>query len=481
MKKVKKILPLLFCVPILCFAENSSIYVHQHGQYTYHNGGARSSSRISVGSGWTSSAGKFNRSYKDSASVYSVRTGAKTRSPVGVNVTAAINKERVYRNIFNNAKKLRKALGWAKIGNFLAGYVAEKILDKILEYFWDEEEQDFIREIPDVNYLCAIPNIESAHLVITGEQCLKTLNHIVVPLPDNYTSNDLDTYRRGLCERVLSNGAYQAVIDDILAKHPGYSVGGYFVEQHSCGFDGRPGGVWHYARLYTGRSTIKKPLTYEEFVEYADPAASANPDPWVQAAADEDGFIDLDEKPKTSVKNGTSVVSDPYTDPNTGKAQQSRFDFKTDENGNTLVFENIEERPDLTPNSPEAPVSSPENMTFIDGNDGGSGSNYQLVQTSDLCEKHPESLACQKMGSLENVSFDDVVIPTIVNEETWQEDPFLPSDGVCPEPKTFQVLGREYQLFYEPLCVFAQKIRFAVLLCFTLISAYIVFGGLRKG
>ena len=86
MKKVKKILPLFLCVPILCFAESSTIYVHQQGQYTYHNGGVRSSSRISVGSGWTSSAGQFNRSYKDSAYVYSVRTGAKTRSPIGVNI-----------------------------------------------------------------------------------------------------------------------------------------------------------------------------------------------------------------------------------------------------------------------------------------------------------------------------------------------------------------------------------------------------------
>ena len=72
--KIRKILPLFLCVPILCFAESSTIYVHQQGQYTYHNGGAHNSSRIPVGSGWTSSAGKFNRNYKNYADIHSTKS-----------------------------------------------------------------------------------------------------------------------------------------------------------------------------------------------------------------------------------------------------------------------------------------------------------------------------------------------------------------------------------------------------------------------
>ncbi|ENS8003163.1 T cell/B cell stimulating protein TspB, partial [Neisseria gonorrhoeae] len=50
-----------------------------------------------------------------------------------------------------------------------------------------------------------------------------------------------------------------------------------------------------------------------------------------------------------------------------------------------------------------------------------------------------------------------------------------------PQPKTFHVFGRQYRASYEPLCVFAEKIRFAVLLAFIIMSAFVVFGSLGGG
>ncbi|MEF1225934.1 IgG-binding virulence factor TspB family protein, partial [Neisseria gonorrhoeae] len=43
------------------------------------------------------------------------------------------------------------------------------------------------------------------------------------------------------------------------------------------------------------------------------------------------------------------------------------------------------------------------------------------------------------------------------------------------------VFGRQYRASYEPLCVFAEKIRFAVLLAFIIMSAFVVFGSLGGG
>lgn len=42
----------------------------------------------------------------------------------------------------------------------------------------------------------------------------------------------------------------------------------------------------------------------------------------------------------------------------------------------------------------------------------------------------------------------------------------LLQDSVCPEPKNFTVMGKTYQLSWNPLCDFARSIRPLILLCF---------------
>ena len=98
-----------------------------------------------------------------------------------------------------------------------------------------------------------------------------------------------------------------------------------------------------------------------------------------------------------------------------------------------------------------------------------------------LCDFFPDILACDKMGKPEEGMFDDIKIPQVTDENTWNSDNFLPPNGVCPQPKSFNIWGRPVQISYEPLCVFMEKVRFAVLLGFIIMSAFIVFGSLRKG
>ncbi|ENW5943344.1 TPA: IgG-binding virulence factor TspB family protein, partial [Neisseria gonorrhoeae] len=94
------------------------------------------------------------------------------------------------------------------------------------------------------------------------------------------------------------------------------------------------------------------------------------------------------------------------------------------------------------------------------------------------CDYFPEILACQEMGKPSDRMFHDISIPQVTDDKTWSSHNFLPSNGVCPQPKTFHVFGRQYRASYEPLCVFAEKIRFAVLLAFIIMSAFVVFGSL---
>lgn len=84
------------------------------------------------------------------------------------------------------------------------------------------------------------------------------------------------------------------------------------------------------------------------------------------------------------------------------------------------------------------------------------------------------------MGKPEEGMFDAISIPQTTDDRTWTSDDFLPPNGVCPQPKSFNIWGKPVQISYEPLCVFMEKVRFAVLLGFIIMSAFIVFGSLRK-
>lgn len=247
----------------------------------------------------------------------------------------------------------------------------------------------------------------------------------------------------------------------------------------------------------------------------------ANPDKYIQAT----GYPGYSEK--VEVAPGTKVNMGPVTDRN-GNPVQVVATFGRDAQGNTTVDVQVTPRPDLTPGSAEAPnaqplpeVSPAENPANnpnpnehpgarpnpepapdlnpdanpdtdgqpgtspdspavpgrTNGRDGKDGKDEQ--DGGFLCKYFPTILACQEMGKPSDGMFDDITIPKVTDDKTWSSDNFLPSNGVCPQPKTFHVFGRQYQASYEPLCVFAEKIRFAVLLAFIIMSAFVVFGSLR--
>ncbi len=247
----------------------------------------------------------------------------------------------------------------------------------------------------------------------------------------------------------------------------------------------------------------------------------ANPDKYIQAT----GYPGYSEK--VEVAPGTKVNMGPVTDRN-GNPVQVVATFGRDSQGNNTVDVQVIPRPDLTPGSAEAPnaqplpeVSPAENPANNpnpnenpgtspnpepdpdlnpDANpdtDGQPGTRPDSPAVPDrpngrhrkerkegedgglLCDYFPEILACQEMGKPSDGMFHDISIPQVIDDKTWSSHNFLPSNGVCPQPKTFHVFGRQYQASYEPLCVFAEKIRFAVLLAFIIMSAFVVFGSLK--
>ncbi len=154
---------------------------------------------------------------------------------------------------------------------------------------------------------------------------------------------------------------------------------------------------------------------------------------------------------------------------------------ETDENPGTRP--NPEPDPDLNPDAnPDTdgqPGTSPDSPAVPDRPNGRHRKERKEGEDGGLsCDYFPEILACQEMGKPSDRMFHDISIPQVTDDKTWSSHNFLPSNGVCPQPKTFHVFGRQYRASYEPLCVFAEKIRFAVLLAFIIMSAFVVFGSL---
>lgn len=173
-------------------------------------------------------------------------------------------------------------------------------------------------------------------------------------------------------------------------------------------------------------------------------------------------------RPLTDTSPGTNPSNNPNPNENPGTRPNPEPDPDTNPEPNL--------KPGTSPGSPVIPGTAPANGR--DGKDGQDGKDGK--DGGFLCRYFPTILACQEMGKPTDGMFDDITIPQVTDDKTWSSDDFLPSNGVCPQPKTFHVFGKSYEASYQPLCVFAEKIRFAVLLAFIIMSAFVVFGSLRK-
>ena len=257
---------------------------------------------------------------------------------------------------------------------------------------------------------------------------------------------------------------------------------------------------------YFQNKELTKTLEEDEFLKIATSIIDGNPTPFVE------GLGKPEYKENIKVPAGTVVTIGPVT-PENGKPVQITITFGQDSNGNTTANVATTQRPDLDPGSPEAPKSKPDGNPDgkpdkkpddkpdsddkpdkrpddkPDPDDDPSDKDKRKKDKKDdkkeeskglLCDFFPDILACDKMGKPEEGMFDAISIPQTTDDRTWSSDDFLPPNGVCPQPKSFNIWGKPVQISYEPLCVFMEKVRFAVLLGFIIMSAFIVFGSLRK-
>ena len=150
-------------------------------------------------------------------------------------------------------------------------------------------------------------------------------------------------------------------------------------------------------------------------------------------------------------------------------------------------------RPDLKPDSPEAPRAKPpqrekeETDKEKDGKSDTDGKkSRQPSDTKDLCEKHPDILACDPVPKdKRSASEPDFSIPTQAVDLTFSPDSIFPENGVCPAPVQFEVSipfsgSKSFALDYQWICAVAVKLRMLLIAVAWLVVAVLVTKSIKQ-
>ena len=442
--------------------------------------------------------------------------GYLSKQTVSATVEAQVSRKTVLSGAFNLVKR-GAALGTRLSGWGTAAYFAYEAYQAVksdLEfegYKWDEAKEEFLKEWPARN--CIWVRDESDR--VQDVACYGVDSSVLSAYRKGGKSQrEAEELMKGQMEKLAGpfwEKRKKELDKDLNSKFWEY----YHLDE--CRFDLNGGGC-SVKRGSDGRSSVSfrlkmrdtEVLTQEKFLQISTPSIDANPTPFVE------GTGKPEYKENIKVPAGTVVTIGPVT-PENGKPVQITITFGQDSNGNTTANVATTQRPDLTPGGSEAPNTKPDpdptpnpdgkpdkkpdDKPDPDGNPDKRPDDKPDDDPSDkrkedkkedkkddkkeeskglLCDFFPDILACDKMGKPEEGMFDAISIPQTTDDRTWSSDDFLPPNGVCPQPKSFNIWGKPVQISYEPLCVFMEKVRFAVLLGFIIMSAFIVFGSLRK-
>ncbi|QOG39045.1 T cell/B cell stimulating protein TspB [Neisseria gonorrhoeae] len=470
------------------------------------------------------SSNSFSSEFTEAANFEHIPTGAKAR--INAKITASVSRAGVLSGV---GKLVRQG---AKFGTRAVPYVGTALLaHDVYETFkediqargcrYDPETDKFVKGYEYANCLW----YEDERRINRTYGCYGVDSSIMRLMPDRSRFPEVKQLMESQMERIARpfwDKRKEEIPKDTALKWNNFVL-------NRCTFDWNGGGCSvnkgdnFSHRVYFN---LERNPKYKEEMDAKKPEeilslkVDADPDKYIKAT----GYPGYSEK--VEVAPGTKVNMGPVTDRN-GNPVQVAATFGRDAQGNTTADVQVIPRPDLTPASAEAPhaqpppevspAENPANNPDPDENpgtrpnpepdpdlnpdanpdtDGQPGTSPDSPAVPDRpngrhrkerkegedgglsCDYFPEILACQEMGKPSDRMFHDISIPQVTDDKTWSSHNFLPSNGVCPQPKTFHVFGRQYRASYEPLCVFAEKIRFAVLLAFIIMSAFVVFGSL---
>lgn len=411
---------------------------------------------------------EYSAGHDKSLKVRSVASNAISRSTVPATINVKVPKNTVFQNLFTNAKKGGKFLArrsWYGIAfSLVVGYLLEE------GWTYDEEKGNWVKN--DEADTFAIVTSTKSNIPTTSmtrkdleDYCNKNVCQIFGTVQTK-DGSVLTTEEIKVCSKLLqvkdTSGTLQTP---------------NMIYRGQCAYGGARG-VEAYTPYYINVVRLvpsQTEMSQNDFNRIIEPIADANPTDFVEKSRPSENEpvpgVTLDD---VSVPDGTVAQTDPYTNPKTGTVEQTRWDFGRDVQGKTTVTETVTLRPDLTPNSPEAPKLDTPADSPTDTPASTTPKNDELLPESDLCKLHPDILACQGMGDIQES--DPFKIPQITNPTAWQPDNFLPTSAVCPAPKTTVIMGKSYEFTYDWLCQFAEQIKYLMIALASIMAGYIILG-----
>ena len=436
------------------------------------------------------------RARQDLAAKFQGSTGAVSNSVVRGTVTQTVSKRTVMQNLLANARKggslIAKGAGFTP-GGVVKMIVTEVVLraafnlvaDKLAEkgYKWDDKEGDFVNP---QEYTVECRSIFDSQKY--GEDPEKNNGFKPCGGISSYGRNMPDVAKSvytSICQS-------QEVENHTFVKAEGDASSGTCYGTRN---DMPNGGLYWYVNLRTVLNK-NRAITQSEFDDIILPEADKNPTPYVNASGDGEGNIPGASKPEVYLLPGQIVQSDPYTNPQTGLPEQARWETSDDPSApgvKSKVRETITPRPDLKPDSPEAPRVKPpqrekeETDKERDGKSDNDGKkSRQPSDTKDLCEKHPNILACDPLPKdKQSASEPRFSVPEEVVDLKFSPDSIFPEDGVCPAPVQFEVSipfsgSKSFALDYQWICSVAVKLRMLLIAVAWLVVAVLVTKSIKQ-
>lgn len=164
-------------------------------------------------------------------------------------------------------------------------------------------------------------------------------------------------------------------------------------------------------------------------------------------------------------------VQNPNYDPNAQPSPENQ----------PYIQPGVRVKPSPTPQEPlrvdlepvNVPKPTPDPTPETDTTEPGTQPKPEDQQS--LCEKHPDIVACQKLGELQPETLQTKTVTLTIE----RSDGFGPSTGTCPAPKTATIMGKQVAFQWDLLCDFASGIR-PLLIGFAYLSAALAFMGLTR-
>lgn len=182
-----------------------------------------------------------------------------------------------------------------------------------------------------------------------------------------------------------------------------------------------------------------------------------------------------------------TATTAPYTPSGSNTPQQTQITINKDGSVTTSFIP----RPDLVPNSPQAPTRSsliPNNPSTPTTPTSPTSPTTPTTPTSPNNPSTPitpdnptvPNKPKEDQPPQENTAYEDPDIPTKTVDLDFKPADIFSVDGVCPEPRTvdFGMFG-QHEFSYDPLCDFARKIR-PILILITIVScSFFVYSSLK--